>query len=232
MGKASNTAVGFVRVSTDDQADSGLSIAHQTARIRAYCDAQGLDLVQIVTEEGVSAGKAFAARPGGAAVLDLIAAGTVEHIVALKLDRVFRDAGNALAQASAWDKAGIGLHLIDMGGQSICTRSAMGRMFFVMSAGFAEMERGLIRERTAAAMRVKKDRGEVVSRPTLGFDAVDGKLVQNQGETALIARIIAMHKDGSSYSAIAKLLNSEAVPTKRGGSWQPTTVRNLILRAV
>jgi DNA invertase Pin-like site-specific DNA recombinase len=231
MAKSKNTAVGYVRVSTDDQADSGLSLAHQETRIRAYCEAHNLELVTIVADEGVSAGKPLSDRKGGAAVLQLIAAGAVHHVVALKLDRVFRDAGNALAQSSAWDKAGVGLHLIDMGGQSINTRLAMGRMFFVMSAGFAEMERGLIRERTAAAMRVKKERGEVISRPTLGFDAVNGKLVENAAECELISRIIALHKGGASYNAIARQLKTEGVPTKRGGSWQPTTIRNLILRA-
>lgn len=230
-GKGKNTAVGYVRVSTDDQADSGLSLSHQAARIRAYCEAHGLELITVVSDEGVSAGKPFADRRGGAEVLQLIAAGAVHHVVALKLDRVFRDAGNALAQSSAWDKAGIGLHLIDMGGQSINTRSAMGRMFFVMSAGFAEMERGLIRERTAAAMRVKRERGEVISRPTLGYDAVDGKLVRNDNEAALIARIYDMHKGGASYNAISKQLTQEGVRTKRGGSWHATTIRKLVLRA-
>lgn len=231
MTKIANTAAGYVRVSTDDQADSGLSIAHQIARIQAYAVLNGLELVEIVTDEGVSAGKSLASRKGGAALLDLIAIGKVQHVIALKLDRVFRNAAEALTQATAWDKADVGLHLIDVHGTAVNTKSAMGRMFFTMMAGFAELERGLIAERTSAAMKVKKDRGDVISRPTLGFDAVDGKLIENEAELALIARIKALHQDGMSYNAIAGRLNAELVPTKRGGQWQPTTIRNLILRS-
>ena len=72
----------------------------------------------------------------------------VGHIVALKLDRLFRDAADALHQSRAWDKAEIALHLVDMGGQSLNTASAMGRFFLNMMAGVAELERNLIAERT------------------------------------------------------------------------------------
>jgi DNA invertase Pin-like site-specific DNA recombinase len=176
MTKSTTTqAVGYVRVSTDDQADSGLSLEHQEARIRAYATVNGLELIAIVRDEGISAGKPLAFRKGGAAVLAMLTTGPARHLIALKLDRVFRNAADALNQAELWDKAGVGLHLIDMGGQSVNTRSAMGRMFFTMAAGFAELERGLIAERTASAMKVKKERLEVYSRPTMGFDAIDGR---------------------------------------------------------
>lgn len=76
--------------------------------------------------------------------------------MALKLDRLFRDAEDALHQTKAWDKAGIALHLVDMGGQTLNTATAMGRFFLNMMAGFAELERNLIAERTATALAHKK----------------------------------------------------------------------------
>jgi site-specific DNA recombinase len=224
-------AVGYVRVSSDEQADSGLSLEHQETRIRHYSASAGLELVGIIRDEAVSGGKSLASRKGGAALLAMLADGSACHVVALKLDRLFRDAADALNQTAAWDKEGVGLHLIDMGGQSINTRSAMGKMFFTVAAGFAEMERGLIRERTAAALRVKKARGEVVSRPTIGFDAVDGKLVPNAAEQALIERMIAMKSEGKSLHQIADALNAEGVATKRGGTWHASTVRNVLTRS-
>lgn len=69
-------------------------------------------------------------------------------MVALKLDRRFRDAADALVQTRVWDRAGIALHVVDMGGQSLNTASSMGRMFLTMTAAFAELERNLISERT------------------------------------------------------------------------------------
>jgi site-specific DNA recombinase len=138
---------------------------------------------------------------------------------------------DALNQAAAWDKAGVGLHLIDMGGQSVNTRSAMGRMFFTMAAGFAELERGLIAERTSSAMKIKRDRLEVYSRPTVGFDAIDGRLIANDAEQALITRISSMRSTGLSFAKIADQLNAEGVATKRGGRWFASTIKQIIDRA-
>jgi DNA invertase Pin-like site-specific DNA recombinase len=229
-GTRSNTAVGYVRVSSDSQVETGLSIEHQTARIQAYAAANGLALVEIITDEGISAGRALSTRPGGATLLNLIAKGRAGHVIALKLDRLFRNTADALTQASAWDKAGVGLHLIDVHGATVNTKSAIGRMFFTMMAGFAELERGLVAERTTAAMKVKRQRGEVISRPTLGYDRDGGKLVKNAAETALIGRIKAMRVNGQSFHRIADTLNAEQVPTKRGGTWHATTIRGILAR--
>ena len=133
MGKrqaqASNAAIGYVRVSTQEQATTGVSLDAQEARIRAYATMRGLDLVAVVVDAGVSGAKALEERAGGAAILEALHRGTVAHIVALKLDRLFRDAEDALHHTKAWDKAGVSLHLLDLGGASLDTSSAMGRMF-------------------------------------------------------------------------------------------------------
>ena len=68
-----------------------------------------------------------------------------KHVVAMKLDRLFRDAADALNQTKAWDKAGSPLHLVDMGGQTL-KRFGHGAVFPAMMAGFAELERNLIAE--------------------------------------------------------------------------------------
>jgi site-specific DNA recombinase len=105
-------------------------------------------------------------------------------------------------------------------------------MFFTMAAGFAELERGLVSERTAAALHQKKARGEAYSRPILGFDReADGKrLVANRGEQRLIARIQAMREAGESLHQIANKLNVEGVATKRGGIWHASTIKQLLDR--
>ena len=109
-------AVCYIRVSTQEQANTGVSLAAQEERLRAYCTMQGLEVVAVVREEGVSGSKPLGSRPGGAEVLRMVARREVAHVVALKLDRLFRNAADALAQTEAWDKAGVGLHLVDMGG--------------------------------------------------------------------------------------------------------------------
>ena len=119
--------------------------------------------------------------------------GPCTAVVAAKLDRLFRDAADCLNMSRRWDDAEVGLHLIDMG---IDTRSAMGRAFLTMAAGFAELERNLIGERTKAGQ-------------------------------AVIRRIVEQYEAGRGFVAIARSLNTDKVPTKRGGEWRDNTVRQI-----
>jgi DNA invertase Pin-like site-specific DNA recombinase len=228
----SNTAIGYIRVSTADQADNGVSLDAQRERLQAYATLAGLDLVQIVEDAGVSGGTPLCERPGGAEMLALIRKHKAAHIVALKLDRLFRDAEDALRQTKAWDKAGVGLHLVDVGGQTINTGTAMGRMFLTMMAGFAELERGMIAERTASAMAHKKSRREVYSRPVLGFQAVDGYLKPDDEEQLIVREIFAMREQGLSLRAIANDLNSRGIIGKRGGVYHASTIRAVLANSI
>src|SRR5262245_40127695 len=131
-------AIGYVRVSTEEQAREGVSLGAQEERLRAYCAMQGLELIDVVCEPGVSGSVALLGRPAGARLAEAIRERSVEHVVALKLDRLFRDAVDALTQTRQWDRSGIALHLVDMGGQSLNSASAMGRLFLTVLAGLAE----------------------------------------------------------------------------------------------
>ena len=133
----------------------------QTETVRTYAKMRGLELVKILREEGVSAGKKLETRPQGSELVRLVKARKVQHVIALKLDRLFRSTIDALSNVEIWDKRGIALHLVDFGGQTIDTSSATGKMFLTMTAGFAEMERNLTAERTRAALRHKRDHENV-----------------------------------------------------------------------
>jgi len=221
-------AVGYIRVSTIEQAQEGVSLDAQEARVRAYAEMQDLELVKIVREEGVSATVPLADRPGGRDVLDTMQAHHAEHIIALKLDRLFRDAADALMQTRAWDRAGIAMHLVDVGGQAINTAAAMGRMFLTMMAGFAELERNLISERTAAALAHKKANGEVYGPTPYGYDRDGKRLIRNPQEAATVRKIGKWSQGGMSLAGIATRLNKEGVEGKQGGQWYPSTVRYLL----
>ncbi len=226
--EAVNQAVGYIRVSTLDQSKNGVSLEAQEERLRAYCTAAGLDLVTLVREDGVSASIPLADRPQGAVLLSALKAG-VMHVVALKLDRVFRDAEDALRQTRAWDRAGVALHLVDMGGQSINTASAMGRMMLTMMAAFAELERNLIAERTACALQHKKTHRQVFNHEPFGYIRNGSALVASVEEQAVISRIHALRSAGETLGGIADALNVEGVPTKRaGGKWYAKTVSNVL----
>jgi len=220
-----DTAVGYIRVSKEQQAESGVSLDVQRERIIAYATAQGLELLDTIADDVVSGGTPLDARTGGQRLLDTIHRHKVGHVVALKLDRLFRDAGDALATTKRWDKAGVALHLVDVGGQAINTSSAMGRMFLTMMAGFAELERSLIAERTAAALAHKKAQGQVYSAMPLGYQGVDGRLVPVDDELRVVREVITMRESGLSFWKIAGQMNERGIVGKRGGRFYASTVR-------
>lgn len=223
----------YVRVSTEEQAREGVSLDAQEARLRAYAAAQGFAEVTLYRDEGVSGSKPLGDRPEGAALLAEIAAGAVQHVLALKLDRLFRDTIDCLESVRAWDRGGVAMHLVDLGGQSVHTGSAIGRFFLTAMAGIAELERNLIAERTSAALRHKIAKGERVGAPPYGFAAIgDGTAwVPVPEEQAVLERIRRQRARKLPYASIADRLNSEEVPTKKGARWHAATVQQLLARA-
>jgi len=221
-------AVLYIRVSTDEQARHGVSLDAQEERLRAYCAMRELEIVGVIRDEGVSAFKYLDKRPGGAELLRTIAQGKAAHVVALKLDRLFRNAGDALASTEKWSRAGVALHLVDMGGAAMDTTSATGRMMLTMLAGFAEFERTLTSERTRAALSYKRSKREAYAPTPYGYSRTGTALQPHRAELATVARIREQSAGGASLAGIARRLNAEEVPTKQGGKWYASTVRYLL----
>lgn len=230
-------AVGYLRVSTTEQADEGVSIEAQAAALRAYCTLRGLELVELVTDAGVSAGRPLHERAGGRRVLELVAGRQVGAVVGFKLDRLFRCSADCLTVTRAWDAAGVSLHLVDLGGQAVDTSSAMGRFFLTVMAGAAELERNQIRERTSAALAHLRAQGVRMGGEALGWSYADAtdetgrRVVEDvRHEAETVARILALRDGGAGLAAIARTLTGEARPTKRGGAWHASTVRAVLVR--
>jgi len=220
-------AVLYIRVSTQEQVTGGVSMDQQEARLKLYCEMQGLEIAGVIKENGVSGGKPLETRPGGKELSELVNE-EAGHIVALKLDRLFRDSIDALTMTRKWDKAGISLHLVDMGGQAINTGSAMGRFFLNTMAGFAELERNLIGERTEAALSHKKENKEVYSTIPYGYTREGNKLKENQEELSVIKIIKELRENNYSLQKIADYLTAKGYKTKKGGNWFPSTVSYIL----
>lgn len=222
--------VGYARVSTLEQAVEGVSLESQISTIQMYANLRGLELAEIVIDAGVSGSIPLEDRPGGKRLV--AATGRkIAGVIAVRLDRLFRDASNCLSVTNSWDKSGVALHLIDLGGQSIDTSSAMGRMFLTMSAAFAELERNLIRERTKAGMIQKKVNGERYSRYTpygtvLSDDGI--ALLDEPKEQAVISIARELHSNGLSLRKIAEELNSKGFVNRAGGPWSKTQIVRMV----
>jgi DNA invertase Pin-like site-specific DNA recombinase len=227
---ASRKAVAYVRVSTEEQAREGVSLDMQESRLRAYCTMSGLELVALVREEGVSGSTPLASRPGGGELVRVVNAHGAAHVVALKLDRLFRDAADALNTTRAWDDEGVALHLVDMGGQTINTASAMGRLFLTMTAAFAELERNLIAERTRSALHHKRDKGEAVSRAARGLRIEAGRFAPDPDSDGLrlVARARVLRGQGLTLNAVAGQLAAEGFRPERGRRFYPSVLRYML----
>lgn len=179
---------GYARVSTVEQA-TGTSLDEQERTIRAV--AQALDpsadaTLEMVTDPGVSGSVPFHERPGGGWLLDMLLPG--DTVVVSKLDRAFRSAKDALAQAHALEERGVDLVLADMGPQPV-TRDGVGRLFFTMMAALAEFERTRIAERTREGRDAKKARGGYQGgRPPFGWRKV------GQGKEARLEEVPEQQK--------------------------------------
>jgi len=221
-------AIGYVRVSTSEQASNGVSIDVQRDRIRAYCTAKDLQLTEILADEGLS-GKNLK-RP---ALQDLLARcdrGEVGHVIVWKLDRLTRRTRHLLSLVEDTFLAKrIELHSVS---ESLDTSTPHGRFVLTLFGGLAEMERELIGERTRSAMAYKRRQGQPTSHPPYGFRANGNRerMVPVPRELVIVRRILRHWRLGQSYRAIASNLTADGVPTKQGGRWHHSTVAKVVAR--
>ncbi len=223
-----NNTVCYARVSTLEQAQHGVSLDAQVERLTSYCSAMGLNVIAVIREEGVSAGKPLATRPGGMRLINLLKDGQANHVVALKLDRLFRSTEDALKMTTYWDSNNIALHLCDLGGMNVNTRSSTGKLLMTLLASFAELERNLVAERTAAALAHKKKNRQAYNHLPYGFQRDGKKLVPCEAEQKVLKRIFAWREEGRSLYEIACELNDLGVPSKKGGKWHAAVIAHIV----
>jgi DNA invertase Pin-like site-specific DNA recombinase len=225
-------AVAYIRVSTEEQSQEGVSLEAQEKSLRAYCTMRGLELTEVVCDAGVSGGKPFATRQGGLMLLQTLRkTKEPQAVVAWKLDRLFRDCADCLTVIRQWDKQGVALHLVDMGGQAVDTSSAMGRFFLTVMAGAAELERNQVRERTSMAMQHKAHKGEYIGGKlpygqTLEDDGVH--LVEVDEEQNVIHKVMKLQDQGFSLRSIAKELERVSIRPREGTTWHPQQIKRML----
>jgi DNA invertase Pin-like site-specific DNA recombinase len=231
-------AVGYVRVSTQEQVESGLSLENQERRIRGHCKTWDIELVEIFKEKnGVSGSKPLAERPEGSRLVKACTRyprtdeAPVDTVIILKLDRAFRNVTDCLQMVKWWEQQGIKLVILDMGGNAIDTQSPQGKFMLVVLAGAAEMERDLISDRTKSALAERKNQGlKTGGYIAYGFNkGPRGEMIPNPDEQKVIDFMVRLSEKGMSYRAIADALNTEGHPPKRGKVWYAPGVRRTIL---
>lgn len=200
-GTPTTGAVGYIRVSTEEQAREGVSLDAQEAALAAYAQLHDLSLTRVVRDAGAS-GKDLT-RPGIRELLALVDDGEVGAIIVYRLDRLSRRTRDLLELVERLEGAGVALHSIH---ERLDTQTAVGRFVLRTLASLAEMERDLIVERTREALRHKAQRGEWVGRVPLGYRLEGGRLIPDPTAQAILHRARSLRYRGFSLREIGTRL--------------------------
>lgn len=212
MTTTTPNAIGYLRVSTDEQGESGLGLDAQRATITTEADRRGWAMTWATD---IASGKSTDRRPELVAALDALDRGDAQVLVVAKLDRLARsvlDFAEIMARAA---RAGWSIVCLDI---AVDTTTPAGEMMATVTAAFAQYERRLIGQRTREALARKRAQGARLGRPvTL--------------PTELRAQIVNRRAAGATLRQIAAELNDANVPTAQGGArWYPATI-SAVLRS-
>ncbi|MGZ3640375.1 MAG: recombinase family protein [Ktedonobacterales bacterium] len=201
----------YLRVSTDEQRDSGAGLAAQRAAILAECERRGWQVLDVIEDAGYSAKDLK--RPGVRIALDVLADGGADALVVAKLDRLSRSMLDFASIMASAQRQGWGLIALDC---AVDTTTPAGEAMAIVLATFAQFERRLISQRTKDALAVKRAQGVRLGRPR----QLPGRVVK---------RVKREHDQGRTLAAIATGLNEDQIPTAQGGKqWWPSTVRAVL----
>lgn len=210
-------AIGYVRVSTEKQADFGVSLEAQTTKIRAMAVVQGAELVDVLIDAGESA-KSLQ-RPGMARLLALVDAGVVQAVIIAKLDRLTRSVADLAELLKRFERRGVSLVSV---ADSLDTRSAAGRLVLNIMVSVSQWEREAIGERTRDAMRHKRANGERVGTVSFGYRLASDRvnLEPDPFEQGILERMNELQRQGLTTRQIAAALNCQGLTTRRKTPWR------------
>ena len=221
-------AIGYVRVSTDRQAEQGVSLEAQESKIRAMATVQGAELREVIVDGWESAKNLN--RPGLQRLLTLVNSGKVNAVIIAKLDRLTRSVKDLCSLLELFEKRGVALVSV---AESLDTASAAGRLVITIMAAVSQWDREAIGERTRDALRHKRTSGErwAIS----GSDSVSPRTASTSnptpGEQGVLTEIRHLRECGHTPRGIAAALNRQALPTRRGSAWRLEHVARIIKQA-
>lgn len=201
--------IGYMRVSTDEQGDSGAGLAAQETTIRAEVERRGWELVDLRVD--VASGRSLRKRDELGRALRDLAAGHADVLVVAKLDRLSRSVMDFAAIMETAKAEGWSIRVLDL---DVDMTTSMGELVANIMISLAQWERRVIGERTQAALKAVRARGTRVGRRP-GVDE----------ETLRLIRLL--RRGGHSWAKIAEALEHEGIPTAQGGRWHAATVRRL-----
>jgi site-specific DNA recombinase len=220
-------AMGYARVSTDRQAEQGVSLEAQQRRIEAMAVVQNAQLLEVIVDGGESAKSLN--RPGLQKILSLIQAHEVEAVIVAKLDRLTRSVKDLCGLLELFEKRNVALISV---AESLDTSTAAGRLVITIMGAVSQWEREAIGERTREALRHKMGNNQRVGTILYGHRlAADGcHLEREPNEVACMEAIQNLRSQGYSLRKVAHMLNESGLRTRRGSVWRLESVARVARR--
>ena len=223
---AKTKVIGYVRVSTTKQAESGLSLEAQQEKIESYAKLYDLELVSVVVDAGVSAKTLD--RDGLNRAFEMMRAGKADSLLVVKLDRLTRSVKDlgALVETYFSEKSGYSLLSVS---DHIDTRTAAGRLVLNVLASVSQWEREATGERTSEALKAKYRRGEYCGgRLRYGYENKGGQIVRHEKEQEALALARRLKEQALSYRAIAEKLEAEGFVNRKGNRLSTSVISNML----
>jgi site-specific DNA recombinase len=227
-------AVAYLRVSTQGQAERGMSLQSQRERVTEYARTKGWKLLDVVEEAasgGVKSGEEFSwqHRPGLLRILDRAERGELDVLLVAKLDRLSRDYATLTVLERRLQR-----HEVDVvstaeeNGDGPIAEFIRGQLALV-----AELERAMILERVSAGKAKKKQLGRHVhGRVPFAYTSEHGVLTPDPERASTVRRIFEEAKDGYTPGKIARGLNADLTPSPQGAQWSAKAVRRVLANPV
>ena len=227
------TAIGYVRVSTEEQVTEGVSLDVQRDKLRGYCRLHAIKLIDIKADEGISG--STLERPGLQAALQMLRRGRANTLLIAKLDRLsrsLRDVCTLVDELFSDER----YHLLSLCGM-VNTHSAAGRMVLMNLANYNQFEREMISERTRDALQHIKAQGIRLGPAPYGYvfsQDLDENgrrvLVPLREEQDVLRQIRALRSDGLKLGQIARRLNEAGIAARRNGIWRVQSLSRFLRR--
>lgn len=225
--------VGYVRVSTDKQAEEGLGLEVQETAIRKWAKAAGHRVIAVCSDAGISGSNGLEGRVGLASALEMLTSGSAKGLVVYRLDRLARDL--VLQEQLLMEIRRKDAEVFSTaGGEQDYLKDdpddPSRRLIRQILGAVNEYERGMIRLRLRRGRERKAERGEYAGgRPSFGYAAIAGELVAAPEEQQVIDEARKLRASGASIRAIGTELTRRGYTTRTGKvQWHPTQVARLL----
>lgn len=218
-------ALGYIRVSTEEQAREGFSLDNQRKDIQDFCDYKNWELTNIFADEGIS-GAGITERTGLIKALKLIQTEKIDYLIVWKLSRLSRKVADVVKITEKLDNNKT--YLISVK-DNIDTSSPMGKPFLYIASIFAEMERDtmIVQVKGGMVQKAREGRWNGGISP-LGYDLIDKELIINESEAEIVKLIFKEYLKGNGYKTVAKTINEKGYRTRKGSVFSGNTVKDIL----